>query len=650
MRVRTTIALAVVNLLLFAYIHFFESTRDTTEERGERILYVLNFDPGATGLIRIVRGEEVLEFRKDPGSGLWFMKEPLVDRLNQALVEELLTQATLLRIRGRIAPNEIKQTGLNMKKTGLDEGIRLVLKDGNGDPQGAVTVGGASQISNTVYMLQQESGDVCVATAHFKTLLEQERDAFRDPALLAVDPSQVLKLSIKGIRGEIEVARASERHPWKLLKPLHARTDAHAIGDLLARVFAARIVDFIEADDSATPATHGFGNGHASLTLWTLANPDGTLVEIGNPVTDAAGRPNGAVYVRVSGRDRVFKVPDSLATLLDITPDALRDRKLTRINPKTVTDVRVQSPRNPDILLQRTRTGWLMKNRGESQPANETRVVRLIAALNEEDIKDFTANTTADLAAYGLEKPEVTIDLILQALVADNTARATPRAGVPEGTRLISSNRTLYLGRPDETSLFAYVEDEPFIYQLEPSFLASIPLDPIEYRGLRVLTLSPDRFHSLQVTRNGDAAEKCLFSTENKVWTLESAQEGREINPVGIEALTRSLSAMASVKWLTSGRKDAYEALRTPTLKIAFSYLPASKLGLEPVPVDYEFIFAPTTREGRAPFYFAQRTGNPDIFLLDAAAYDGLCVAIARDEGKDDAEPGDAKPAGTPSE
>ncbi len=170
---RNPIALAVLLVLLAAYVYFFELAK-TGPEKNEKLF---NFKSDeATGVALAYPGREI-ELKKD-GQGRWRLVQPMQAPADAAAVQSLL---------GALGAGDVKRTlekkpaPEDLKNFGLDPPavkVSLSLKSGLTLP--ALLVGGKTPAGDSAYV--QRGGDpaVYLTDGSLAFALEKEPNDFRD--------------------------------------------------------------------------------------------------------------------------------------------------------------------------------------------------------------------------------------------------------------------------------------------------------------------------------------------------------------------------------------------------------------------------------------------------------------------------------------
>ncbi len=390
-----------------------------------------------------------------------------------------------------------------------------------------------------LYMGLEGSKTVYVVDSGLRPKLSRKADDLRDRRISALDVSQIEKLVIKTAAGEIQ-AEKNQGH-WQISKPISARGDDEKISDMLAQVVNSRIDTFIPASES--PGGFGLGDPRGTVSLYSASSDKPEVFELGH--ADDADKKK--VYARLESRDSTCLVPATVGAIVEQRPNDLRDRHLLRLNFDIVDRVRIQPAGRPEIVLARKEEDWTIKTSG-GKLANGNQARALMASLESQPTTAFISDVASDLARYGLDKPQ--LRLVFSSYASDTTAETGA------GERPIES---LSFGKSiGGSSVYARLENEPFIVSVSKAILDQIPKDSVEWQDLMIFKFRPEEITDIDVTHKG-RPDTAIARTGNSGWRL--VKGSGPLNQTNIESLTRTLSQLRAVRWSAGSKtRDSSEA------------------------------------------------------------------------------------------
>ncbi|MEI6872364.1 MAG: DUF4340 domain-containing protein, partial [Verrucomicrobiota bacterium] len=331
MKPRVTLTLAAIAGILFAYIWFVDRHQSSTQEEVESSTKVLQLDKNKVSRITIKNAGTQLEMTKQ--NGLWSLTQPVADRADAAVVNQLLSLLENLRHDSKIplptAPTQGKSAD-QLKEYGLQESdfsVKLTTED---TKDTEVLIGKDSAIEGKVYVRVQGQNNVFVIRDTLRTQLTRKPDDFRDHKLASIPIQSVQKLNVKTAEGELELERKSGH--WGLTKPMRARGADSKINDLLAAVLNANLTQFLPA----TPTQEqGLSEPRATVTLQVEGQSEPVVLQIG--VSPEGEENKDKSFAKLSSRAAVTVLPNNaFDPLLKARPNDLRDRKLLRVESDIV--------------------------------------------------------------------------------------------------------------------------------------------------------------------------------------------------------------------------------------------------------------------------------------------------------------------------
>ena len=308
-----------------------------------------------------------------------------------------------------------------------------------------------------------------------------------------------------------------------------------------------------------------------------------------------------------------------LLTKLPGSANDLRDRTLARIPMEFLDTITVQSRIDPLVYLKADRSAenpnWTVKLNNNLVPANFAEVSALVNAVNEAAIREFTSDSAENLTEYGLNPParRVIFNLVF------------PGAPLEDGSpgQVQQMARVLNLGwrEGDEERLYANFEGEPYVYQLDPTFVTHIPTHPIKWRSLSVLTFNP--MHLKSITREMPEKENLKLDYDYRRDQWAASRSGVDATPSldipSARRLRDRLGALTASGWYLS-LGPAYEALETPSAQFKIVTTELDRATNEPIEVTQIVTLAPASTN----LYFGRIEGSPDVFFLDHETYRDL--------------------------
>jgi hypothetical protein len=520
MRFRTTLTLVAIALGLALFIYLLDRRSPNRQGHETASLNVVDLDLGTVNHLLIQNGESKVELARNKTG--WVMQQPLSDRADTSLIEQLLDSLALLRVEDELV------------KLGRGEGRKQRLREfGLFKPKLRVRIDGAARSwdlsfgSNTAvegrtYLRVQGKEPVYVVSSAPKDFLTRKPDDFRDHRLTPFLTAQIDRVELHLSGGLIVLHRT--RDDWEMDRPIRSRASNSRVSDLLARINGTTIEGFADINQETLGEVSG---QNQTLTLGA-----------GDQQVELAfdgDRPPDRHLVAISNRPGAFVVDQGVSRALDLHPNDLRDRKVARFNPDLVDRISINSGQQT-FTIARREDQWIFTD--DHRPVNPDAVNRLIQKVTSQDAEAFVTDAAVDLAHYGLESPERKI--AFSSYASENTAESN--AGE-------LSLCTLLLGKSENGATYARLAEEPFVFSIADSALAGWPVNREEFQSLDLLQLQRGDLAEVTLQRPGETAVH-LSRDATGQWQKDGVAGPAANNRAAIQAFLNALVTLRAERWL----------------------------------------------------------------------------------------------------
>lgn len=619
MRLTTTALLGLTVIVLAIVTAVLERQPETGRKAAALANVLIRLDPESVDRIEVEKGTtKTVLIRRE---GFWFFSEPEEDRVDAGLVLGILDKINHLNVVDTLVPGDGE---LSPEKVGVsgEEAIKITLS-GSGKGEGKVNFsetvifGLEAPRAESVYA-RREGGksDIFVVDGNPRPWLESPLEALRDRRILGAPVETVVQLVIRQAKGEMALQRriTPPEQDWALVQPLNTWANREALDRLLTAIGGLRIEEVVIDAKANEAIPNPLPEKSAVLQLQVYGVEKPLNIYLKEVPGGEGGLP--LVEARVSDRPAVFRLRSDILAKLPGSANDLRDRVLARIPLEYLDTITVQSRIDPLVYLKADRSSetpfWEVKLNNKLVPANFSGVSSLVEAVNDAAILNFVSDTAENLAEFGLNPPARRVGFKL----------VFPGQPLPDGSpgQVQELTRVLNLGWKgnDEKRLFANFEGEPYVYELDPTFINVIPTHPIKWRSLNVLSFNP--IHLLSITRDLPDKENLKLDYIYRRDEWKAWRSGEEVTQTLDKPAARRLrdrlgSLTASGWYLSLG--PAYEALQNPSAQFNIVTSELDPAINEAKEVTYLVKFAPSA----ANLYFGQIEGSPDVFFLDEKAY-----------------------------
>ena len=545
MKLRTTLALLVVAIALGGFIFGLDRCSQSTRDRRERATRIGKVNRKDIQGFKIQNGDELIRVKADGDD--WKMTAPWKDDADIGVIDQLLDALQGLKPddtitdlgKGGRKREMLKDFGLNKPRLRLQlEGKRM---------PGEYQFGQDAAVRGNCYLRVGDDDAVYVVSDDLKKVVSKKAEDFRDHRMTPFLTTLINRAIFRVSGGEIELTK--EQDNWLLQRPIKARASNDAVVDLLTKMNQTQIAKFI-SDEKGSTGSFGVGSPSRAVTLF---GTEGDKVEIliGNSVPSDLN----LIYAQLPQRSSVVEVRKDFATLFEITPNDLRDRKIARLNADLIDRVTIETPNQPKLVLGRQENRWRLLSPTQSL-ANAQNIATLIQTLNQGDITNFVSDTATDLAKYALDRPKLKISF--SSYSSENTAEANA------GETVLA---TLAFGNSEGGLTYARLEQEPYIFSVSDQLINELPTTEISFRTLDVLELRRDELESVHVEKRSQEPIDLARDKKGK-WMLKSnaaqQDEGR------IQSFLNTLTSLRATAWL--GNSGPEQSVETPSLAVKIRY------------------------------------------------------------------------------
>lgn len=602
MRAKTTLLMILIAAVLGGAIvgvdHWFPSTREADQLRDKP----LQFESAKVDRIEVGLKDASLTLVRE--GAFWRVAAPFQDLAAAERVQRLLdamqsTEWLEPLMRGEFEEAEWAKTGL------ADSGVSVLLLS-EGRPVSRCWFGSQAALEGSYYAAipDKKEGErkYFMVRSSVPVLLQSPVQEWRDPKLLQLPVNSISKVILSTDATVIELSRNSPKDPWRLMKPLQTRAGDEKVTELLSTLLNLEIGAL--PANASTPATTSPGAADPSTP--SVNELKVTVVAHGaeKPFEMTLSRPEPnqqTTRASVSHRSPVFTVSSKTLQSLWAQPNDLRDDRLAHLEEQAVAAIRIESRVLPPVLLTREGGTWLLERHGKREPANGERVAALFESFNTQRIREFAADSAANLASFGLDVPFLTFSWTPVSAGATTDAEAGGNA--------------ILFGQDEKGSIFAKVADEPFVYRVSASLLNGLPPDGAKWKGLTVLHFSQFALRRVSISYQASPPVVLDHNPVTAEWSGSVAGKDitRLIDRVKADRLASELSNFQAQEW-ASERAAGLEALKNPAIRLQVSL---GEPGKEKSPVNETVLnFAPTQPGMETAIFYGQLEGSPDVFFV----------------------------------
>jgi hypothetical protein len=370
-----------------------------------------------------------------------------------------------------------------------------------------------------------------------------------------LDSGKIDDLTIKGSAGE-QTHLKKTGNAWQIVEPVQSPVDETEVTGLvtnLGTMEADRTVD----DNPKDLAKYGLAQPRVELAF-TAGDKTPRKLLIG-----AKTPTGGGLYAKLANDNKVILIPAYLESTFDRTTFQLRDKSILKIDRDKVDSFEIATAASgsgktatPGVTMKFAKQGESWKMTAPVAARTDSSAVdNIIGRLATGQMKALTAQdaSAADLAKYGLAKPEIQVTL----------GAGSARSG-------------LLIGKAAEgTDLYAKDASRAIVFTLEKAVADDIKKSPDDYRTKDLFDGRAFTTTHLDVTRGGATTvfekkktkEKDAQGKENEVekWAQTQPAPAKPVDAGKIEDAVTKLTGLRADSFVEKLPAGATELLTINT-------------------------------------------------------------------------------------
>ncbi len=491
MRLKFTLLLLVLNIVLFGLIYYLE-TGPAPELPGTGPVLTAGLVENTDYLE--IEGENLdAHWVLNRTGELWRISSPITWAANFYAVSRILNQLQFLEKESSFSVSEIKNAGRSLEDYGLAQ-PRAVLTLGRGRERTSLRIGEATGIGDRLYILSPDESEVYVVSRDLIESISIELEELRESKVFSIPLFEAQSLRVVVSPGNTIVRIEKAEQGWRFLTPIQTEADSALVEATLNQLTAIRVSDFHPID----LPVQGLDDASITLRVTVEGNNRRQTLWLGGGGLNSSGERRN--FAKLSDNSTVFSIPSEPFDNLLRAQETLREKNFVRFTPASLNGIEIAAGDSRVTLQKFEAGGWQLPTKDSSGalvgwPAEPELVFDLINALRDLEAVSFPKNAPAeaDLDRFGLTEPQ---------------RRVTLRA---------ATEQTLLLGDADLPGdlIYAKIDAEPFVYQVHKDIIRHLQVRPLHYRS-RIFHNQPQSAVVESLTLTDLETDEVLFVLETK--------------------------------------------------------------------------------------------------------------------------------------
>ena len=355
----------------------------------------------------------------------------------------------------------------------------------------------------------------------------------QEKVFAALQADKIDEITVTSAAGDATTLK-KEAGAWQVTAPLAAKADESEVTGMASALSSLEVVRVLD-ENPASLNDYGLSNPRIEIAFKAAGDKDPHRLLIGEK------SPTGAdLFAKRNDEKRVFLIPAFQETTFNRTTFDLRDKVLLKFDREKVDGVDVEAG-GKTLAIAKDGGDWKIAKPIQTR-ADFGSVEGIVSKLQAAQMKKgvSTEPTPADLKTYGLDKPDVTVNL---------------KAG--------SSRATLILGgKAENNTVYARDASKAAVVTVDSTLLDDLKKGADDYRRKDLFEFRPFNATHIEIARNGQTVvlERVKGQGDNAPdkWHRVSPNPG-DVDKDKMDGLLAKLSNMRAASFVESTAKTGLD-------------------------------------------------------------------------------------------
>jgi len=445
MKIKTTLILFAIFLVLFVFVYFFEIKGKREELEEEKLV---DFSSDDVQKIIFKKEDETLSFQKDE-EGEWLITEPLEARADKYEVNRLAEDFSGLRIERVVEeePEDISKYKIPQKE------ITLWYKDKEHPLK--ILVGMENPLDNTFFAKREDELRVVLIPGHLSNIFEKKVFDFRQKEIFKFETDEVKQIKLRAKETRWEASKKEDE--WFFKEPVNALAKKSDIDDIISSLSNLKAKDFVSEEKKKEEIKkHGLDKAEYEITLsMPLTNKEMTFV---------LHKEEDKVFATTSLSSKIIELEDSILSDLEKTAEELRLKEVADFYAWKVEEVHLKRGELEIKVFKDEEDKWFFDS-PEKKEADGEKIRNFIRKIESLEAEEFI-DPPFELKDHGLDKPQAEIKIWTK----DDEEKV--------------NEITILVGKEDKEAINIAVKNAKldYLFKVDSSFLEEFPKETKDWK------------------------------------------------------------------------------------------------------------------------------------------------------------------------
>ncbi len=315
--------------------------------------------------------------------------------------------------------------------------------------------------------------------------------------LFQIEDKDIAALNIKQEGQEIVLQK--DKDVWKLVSPIQSKADKYA-ADGLASDFASARIERTLDEPGLNLKTYGLDPASVKVSA-KLNNGKAQELELGQKDFSES-----SAFARIPGQNKVYVISSSLLNSATKKLIEFRDKSVLEFQRDQAKELTILA-KGKEFDFEKSGDNWMVKKPFQSR-GDRTEIDSILSDLEYAKVEDFVQLPLEDLKSYGLNSPEVRVDLFL----GENRAR-----------------KSLLIGKKVDNLYYARDESKTDVFKIKEDLFKKLDVDPKKIRDKKVLRIERAELIQAEVKLSGKEFAFAKGSDDKWKVNKPEAQKGKTV-------------------------------------------------------------------------------------------------------------------------